>query len=187
MKVIAVCSFAFVLMHYLPVAGDQPLASSPEAANQLFASLAGSWSCAGSFSDGRALAANITFTLHADGRSLLYHHQDRAPNSFIQDALWGPDNTNHAVVSLAFAGNSQLLGPQLFVAYSWSPSSIVFEAKPLTSPPFAPNRFTYSLEGMKTLHIVWEVQRQGVWSVGDQLNCTREHQRSPNRMGMLIH
>jgi len=42
MKVIAVCSFAFVLMHYLPVAGDQPLASSPEAANQLFASLAGS-------------------------------------------------------------------------------------------------------------------------------------------------
>jgi len=40
---------------------------------------------------------------------------------------------------------------------------------------------------MKTLHIVWEVQRQGVWSVGDQLNCAREHQRSPNRMGMLIH
>jgi hypothetical protein len=37
-RVIVVCSLAFVLVHSLLVAGDQPLTSSPEAANQLFAS-----------------------------------------------------------------------------------------------------------------------------------------------------
>jgi hypothetical protein len=42
---------------------------------------------------------------------------------------------NHHLVSLAFAGSSQGLIPELFVATSWSASSVTFEAQTLTSPP----------------------------------------------------
>lgn len=146
-----------------------------EDARQLFAAIAGSWSCTGSFADGRALASDITLTPEADGRALRYHHRDRAPNSFVQDALWGPDAKNNALVSLAFAGNAQILAPQLFVAHTWSATHIVFEAQALTSPPFAPNRFTYKLEDPNTLRMIWEVERQGNWTVGDQLKCVQQH------------
>jgi hypothetical protein len=148
--------------------------NSPEAATRLFTALAGSWSCSGAFADGRPLAADVTFTPQAEGRSLLYRHRDRAPNSFVQDALWGPDEKNHAILSLAFAGDAKHLVPELFVANSWTATSIVFEAKPLTSPPFAPNRFTYKVEG-ETFRMVWEVQRQSGWAVGDEIQCVRPH------------
>ena len=154
------------------IAGDAPPPNTPEAATQLFSALSGRWSCSGAFADGRPLASEMTFTAQADGRSLLYHHEDRPPNNFLQDALWGPDTANRAIVSLAFAGNAKTLVPQLFVSTSWTSTSVVFEAKALTSPPFAPNRFTYKLED-STLRMIWEVQRQGSWSVGDQLKCNR--------------
>lgn len=156
-----------------PATAGQPDANTAEAARQLFAALAGQWSCSGAFANGKPLAADITFTLKSDSRALLYHHQDRAPSNFIQDALWGPDAANHSLVSLAFAGNPQVLAPQLFVAQSWTTTSIIFEAKALTSPPFAPNRFTYRLDDANTLKMIWEVQRQGAWSMGDQLTCKR--------------
>ena len=159
--------------HATAVAADQPATNSPEAATQFFASLAGQWACTGTFANGKPLAADITFTPKSEGRALLYHHQDRAPTNFIQDALWGPDAANHSLVSLTFAGNPQVLAPQLFVAESWTTTSIVFEAKALTSPPFAPNRFTYRLDDPNTLKMIWEVQRQGAWSMGDQLTCKR--------------
>src|SRR5262245_28753097 len=76
---------------------------------ELFAGLEGEWSCSGSFADGRPLASDVAFTPRNDGRSLTYHHADRAPNGFIQDATWGPDAANDAVVSLAFAGNQTAL------------------------------------------------------------------------------
>ena len=154
-------------------AADQPAANTPEAAKQFFVALSGQWSCTGAFANGKPLAADIAFTPKSDGRVLLYHHQDRAPTNFIQDALWGPDAANHALVSLAFAGNPQVLAPQLFVAEAWSATSVVFEAKALTSPPFAPNRFTYRLDDANTLKMIWEVQRQGAWTMGDQLTCKR--------------
>jgi hypothetical protein len=66
-----------------------------------------------------------------------------------------------------------VLAPQLFVAQIWSERSVVFVARPLTSPPFAANRFTYTLETPNTLNMVWEVERKDAWSVGDQLSCDR--------------
>jgi hypothetical protein len=140
---------------------------------ELFTALAGQWACAGSFADGRPLAADLTFTRRNEGRSLAYHHADRAPNTFIQDATWGPDAPNDAIVSLAFAGNESTLGPQLFVAKEWSASKIVLVAQTLTSPPFRPNRFTYTLTDAKTLTVLWEVERDGTLTMGDQLTCVR--------------
>src|SRR5262249_53651506 len=135
--------------------------------------------CSGSFADGRPLASDVAFTPRNDGRSLTYHHADRAPNGFIQDATWGPDAANDAVVSLAFAGNQTALGPQLFVAKEWSASKIVFVAQALTSPPFRTNRFTYALANAKTLNILWEVERDGTLATGDRLACARSASSGP--------
>jgi hypothetical protein len=141
--------------------------------NRLFANVAGRWSCAGAFADGRPLSSDITITLRVDGRAVQYQHHDRAPNDFTQEALWGPDTQNNQIVSVAFAGNATALGPQLLVAKVWSERSVVFEARSLTSPPFAPNRFTYTIEPPNTLKMVWEVERNGAWSVGDRISCNR--------------
>src|SRR5580765_5780458 len=97
--------------------------------NRLFANLAGHWSCAGAFADGRPLSSDITITLRLDGRAVQYQHHDRAPNDFMQEALWGPDTRNNQLVSVAFAGNATALGPQLFVAKVWSERSVIFEAR----------------------------------------------------------
>ena len=143
------------------------------AGRELFAALAGEWSCSGAFADGRPLTSDLSFSPRNGGRSLAYHHADRAPNSFIQDATWGPDTANDAIVSLAFAGNQATLGPQLFVAKDWSASRIVLVAQALTSPPFRPNRFTYSVTDGKRLDVLWEVERDGTFGTGDRLTCAR--------------
>jgi len=145
----------------------------PERASRLFANLAGHWSCSGAFADGRPLSSDITITLLADARAVHYQHRDRPPTDFVQETLWGPDPQNNQLVSVAFAGNAKALAPQLFVAQIWSERSVVFEARPLTTPPFAANRFTYTLEPPNTLKMVWEVQRKDAWSLGDQLTCDR--------------
>jgi hypothetical protein len=141
-------------------------------AKELFSSLAGTWSCEGTFSNGKPIASDLQFTLRLDGRSLQYEHRDRPPNNFVATALWGPDASNNQLVSTGFAGDATMLAPVLFTAKKWTAQSVTLEAQPLTSPPFAPNRFTYSLEKSK-LTITWEVQRDGSWRVGDRLECSR--------------
>ena len=142
-------------------------------ASRLFADVVGQWVCTGSFSDGRPLAADLSFAATMDGRTVRYVHRDRSPNRFVQEAMWGPDIANHQLVSVAFMGSAETLTPALFVSTKWSARSVILESRPLTSPPFATNRFTYTLEALNTLRVVWEVLRDGKWSVGDELRCTR--------------
>jgi hypothetical protein len=139
---------------------------------ELFSSLAGSWSCEGTFSNGKPIASDLQFTPRLDGRTLQYEHRDRPPNNFVATAFWGPDASNNQLVSTGFAGDATTLAPVLFTAKKWTAQSVRFEAQSLTSPPFAPNRFTYTFEKLK-LTITWEVQRNGDWRVGDRLGCSR--------------
>jgi hypothetical protein len=69
---------------------SNPTADSPSAI-RLFANLVGHWPCSGAFADGRPLASDIIINPRADGRAVQYQHHDRAPNDFVQEALWGPD------------------------------------------------------------------------------------------------
>jgi hypothetical protein len=142
-------------------------------ATRFFTDVVGQWACAGSFADGRPLAADLSFVATMDGRAVRYVHRDRAPNRFVEEATWGPDTANHQLVSVAFMGSAETLIPALFVSTQWSARSVILESRPLTSPPFATNRFTYTLEAPNTLRVVWEVLRAGNWTVGDALRCTR--------------
>jgi hypothetical protein len=139
----------------------------------LFAAVTGDWSCTGAFADGRPLAADLSFVADLNGRIVRYIHRDQPPNGFVEEAMWGPDAAHAQLVSIAFLGNTAGLSPALFVAKTWSARSVVFESATLTSPPFAPNRFTYTVDDPKGLTMIWEVQRNGSWVIGDRLDCTR--------------
>lgn len=146
--------------------------SGTAGAKELFSSLAGSWSCQGAFSNGKPIASDLQFTLRLDGKALQYEHRDRPPNNFVATSLWGPDASNNQLVSAGFAGDATTLAPVLFTATKWTAQSVTFAAQAFTSPPFAPNRFTYSLEKSQST-ITWEVQHNGDWRVGDRLECSR--------------
>ncbi|HEX5436977.1 MAG TPA: hypothetical protein VFW98_07455 [Gemmatimonadaceae bacterium] len=145
------------------------------AAVQLFTALRGRWSCTGGSANGRPLAADLTFTPSMDGRTLRYRDADHAPSNYVQEATWAMSPTRHEIVSLAFAALSSKAAPEpaLFVAREWTAHSLTLVADTLQSPPWAPNRFTYTLAASNTLKMVWEVEHAGAWQVGDSLMCRR--------------
>jgi len=143
-----------------------------QAQHDLFVAVAGHWECTGAFSDGRPVAADLTFTLQPDTRMLDFVHRDRAPNQFIGHWLWGTDQKNNQIVSLGFVGTQTVQLPAFLVGRSWTSRSLTLEAQTLASPLSAPNRFTYSIDGA-SLNVLWEVQRDGVYTVGDRLKCKR--------------
>jgi hypothetical protein len=152
--------------------GAQQPASPP---TRLFATLAGRWSCAGGFPDGRKLAADLTFT-EAQGRRLLHFtHTDRAPGSYWQDANWLFDAKAARILSLATSGSStnQNASAALFIAKEWTDASVVLEADTLKSPPWTQNRFSYTLRDTATMLMRWELGRNGGWQLGDSLVCRR--------------
>ena len=139
----------------------------------LFERISGHWSCSGGFSRGGSLESDMSFTPILDGRVLFYTHTDRAPNAFWESATWSLDASGR-IVSMAMVGSTKTRvgAPALFIATSWSPSTITLVADTVKTPPFAPNQFTYSLAGDR-LKMVWEVARNGVRAVGDSLLCNR--------------
>jgi hypothetical protein len=148
----------------------------------LMTGLTGQWNCTGAFANGRPLASDLSFSRAADGLSLRYVHVSRAPNRYRQESQWGLDKDTGRLVSLAFTtfdaeGNTNAA---MYVAESWTRDKVVLVHQRLLSDPFAPNRFTYTLQGA-VLKMVWEVGRGGQWRMGDYLDCTRAQVRGRRR------
>jgi hypothetical protein len=109
------------------------------------------------------------------GQLLRFRDADHAPSSYVQEATWGLSAARHQIVSLAFAAGSKNAPPEpaLYVARSWTAHSLTLVADTLESPPWAPNRFTYAVNGRNGLTRRWEVERNGAWRMGDTLSCHR--------------
>jgi len=152
-----------------------PAAPFPDSAMALFKALAGHWSCNGGFARGGSLAADLTFTPAMDGHALSFEHVDRVPGSYWQSSTWAVEAKTGRIVSAGAAGSTKdhTGAPTLFVAKAWSPTSVTLEADTIKAPPFAPNRFTYSLLSANGLKMTWEVSRNGTWALGDSLVCAR--------------
>jgi hypothetical protein len=160
------------------ISASSARAQAMSSAAGLFAALEGRWDCSGGFPDGRKLVADLSFTREREGRLLRFSHVDRAPGSYWQDATWMHDSKGQRVLSLSTSGSTKNLGvgAALFVAHSWTDSSIVLEADSLKGPPWSVNRFSYSLRAPSTLLKRWEVQRNGSWVLGDSLVCGRKQE-----------
>jgi len=152
-----------------------PSAPVPNAdVRPLFKSLEGRWSCAGAFANNKPLSADLEFSSLIDGQLLHYHHADRPPTSYIQDSVWGMDKESGTLMSLAWIAARGQSGtiPAFYVAEEVSPTSVTFVHHSLLKAPWAANRFRYTVSG-NALQMVWEVQKQGAWQMGDTLKCTR--------------
>lgn len=151
-------------------------ASDPADAARLFAAVEGRWDCKGGFASGKPLAADLAFRRSLDGRTILFTHVDRAPNSYRQSSQWTLDRETGRLVSLAATASKPdgIPGAALYVADRWTANSITLVHTRLLAEPFAPNRFTYSIDGDGNLKKLWEIRRKGAdWAMGDYLDCKR--------------
>jgi hypothetical protein len=141
----------------------------------LFRGLAGAWSCAGGFARGGPLAADLLFEPALGGHVLRFGHVDRSPSTYWQQSTWMFDMKAKAIVSTGAVGSTKDYAgtPSLFVASAMSATSVTLAADTIKAPPFAPNRFTYTLRGPEQLEMRWEVQRDRSWQLGDSLVCHR--------------
>lgn len=164
---------AVALIAMAATAGAQTTDSA--AVGRLFTRVTGKWSCEGGFPNGRKLAADLEFTSGRDDRVLTFEHVDREPGAYWQRSTWGYDAKANRIVSLAMTGSTKDRSslPAMFTSREWTDSSITLDADTLKTPPFAPNRFRYSLRG-GALKMVWEVSRNTAWAVGDSLVCLRK-------------
>ena len=144
-------------------------------ARALMSAIQGQWQCRGAFADGRPIEADLRFQPVFGGLGLRFTHIDRAPHTYRQESHWGFDRESGLIVSLALTGSARAPEPSaaIYVAESWTESSVTLVQRRLLADPFAPNRFTYTVAGGR-LRKVWEVARaEGRWQMGDYLDCER--------------
>ena len=163
---------ALLLAAALPLSAQtQPPPAAPGSA-EMFAYLAGRWSCAGEFANGRKLEADLAWTPQLDGKWLELRHTDRAPGRFQAIAHWGTDPATGTMVSVTFDIGG---GVRLFTAADgWTNRAVVFETRQLMAPPRGRERFTWRAESDTTLRMTWEVERDGAWRMGDYLVCNKQ-------------
>jgi len=140
----------------------------------LFRRLEGRWNCAGAFANGSVLHSTLAFTRSVDGNRLRLRHADMPPNTYRAGATWSIDKKSGELVSLAWLGKAGSADESaaLYVADEISPSSVMLRQRALLGPPWAANRFRYSIEG-GVLAIEWQIERNGQWRTGDHLRCLK--------------
>ena len=133
--------------------------------------LSGQWSCAGAFSNGKPLAADVGFTPALGGRWLSYHHQDRAPGRYEATALLGPAFRDSAMVASVIFDNFG--GHRRFLPAAASTGEVTL-VRDTTEAGARLERFTFRPRPDSTLWFGWEIGRGGTWLLGDSLSCRRQ-------------
>jgi hypothetical protein len=131
----------------------------------------GHWKCAGEFSSGKKIEAELSFSPELDGKWLQYRHADIPPNSFKALAMWGIDQNTGNIISLM---QDNFGGARLFTSGGWTNKTLQFVSAPLMTPPTRRERFTFAAQSDATFKMTYEVSKDGVtWRVGDFIVCAR--------------
>jgi hypothetical protein len=134
---------------------------------------AGDWDCAGAFSNGRSIAADVSFAPRLDGKWLEYRHTDRAPGRYKVIGYIGTDAATGNVLATMHDNGG---GARLFISPPWGDSALLLENAPLLRPPRGHERFVFRRQSPSTFHFAWEVMRDSAtgWHLGDSLRCVRK-------------
>ncbi len=130
--------------------------------------LIGRWSCAGAFSNGKALAADVEFTSILGGRWLEYHHKDRAPGSYEALAILGPARRDTALEATTL---HDIGGGARRFLLSAGDSGVMLD-RDTTQRGARVERFRFVLRGTHALWFAWEIGAGGRWAIGDSLGCS---------------
>lgn len=126
----------------------------------------------GQFSNGKKIAADVSFQLSLDSSWLVYTHRDRAPNSYKADSYWGVDRQTGEFVASCF---DNFQGHRQFVSNGWKNGRLI-----LTANAYIPQiglyfeHFIYEKLSGTSFKMRYETSRDGIaWALGDELVFTK--------------
>jgi len=132
----------------------------------------GHWTGEGQFSNGKKIAADVSFQLSLDSSWLVYMHRDRAPNSYKADSYWGVDQQTGEFVASCF---DNFQGHRQFVSNGWKNGRLI-----LTANAYIPQiglyfeHFIYEKLSETSFKMRYETSRDGIaWALGDELVFTK--------------
>jgi hypothetical protein len=161
--VVVAAAFAFSS----PLEAQQP-ARPPLLDSTLVAAFQGSWHCAGAFANGKKIESNMTFSADLDRHWLRVVQDDRPPNGYHAQSMWGADASTGKWMSMIF---DNFGGARKFTSTGWDGHAIVLDG----APGPRRERFTYAVEAPSSFRMRYEVSGDdgATWRLGDELLCTR--------------
>ena len=131
----------------------------------------GNWSCAGEFSNGKKVEADLSFVPELDGKWLLYRHADRPPGQFKALAVWGVDQPSGRLVSVA---EDNFGNARLFTSDGWKDGSVTFNRAAILDQKLTQERFRYQRQSADSFKMTYERSVEGQWKLGDFIVCARK-------------
>lgn len=130
----------------------------------------GSWSCQGTFSNGRPIAGTIEFK-SLNGQALVMRQDDKPPGQFHAAAFWTVDKSTGKWAALMQDSSG---GARYFAGEGSADGVTLTDAPILGHKPFA-ERFVYERAGSDAFRVTWQVQTSaGEWRTGDTQLCHRQ-------------
>ncbi|MGH9520666.1 MAG: hypothetical protein ACRD2D_13495 [Terriglobales bacterium] len=131
----------------------------------------GSWTCQGTFANGRAVAGTIRFDSQLDGKALVMHQDDKPPGQFHAAAYWTADRTTNKWTALMQDSSG---GARFFVGDAEAQTLTLLDSPILGHKPFA-ERFRYEKVSADSFRVTWQVQApSGEWRTGDTQVCRKQ-------------
>ncbi|RBL92868.1 hypothetical protein [Chitinophaga flava] len=133
----------------------------------------GNWSGEGEFSNGRKIAADLSFQLSLDSSWIMYEHTDKAPNHYKAHSMWGIDAQTGQFAAYAF---DNFQGHRKFDSNGWKNGKLI-----LTCNTFYPKtgvqyqHFIYEKLSDQSFKMTYETSNDGItWRMIDYLTFTRK-------------
>lgn len=161
-----------VTLFSLALTGNPARAQAPADGHRLDTGLVnffcGEWKGGGAFSNGRPIAAGLSFRLSLDSAWLVCEHRDEPPNRYKADLYWGVDESTGQFMAFAF---DNFHGHRQFGSNGWVNGKLV-----LTGQSYAPGagvyfeHFIYEKMSATSFRMSYETSRDAItWRLGDSL------------------
>jgi hypothetical protein len=146
---------------------QQP-APPPLLDSALVAAFHGTWHCAGAFANEKKIESDMMFSADLDRHWLRLVHDDRPPNGYHAQSMWGTDASTGKWMAMIF---DNFGGARKFTSSGWDGHGIQLDG----APGPRRERFTYAVESTSTFRMRYEVSADSgtTWHLGDELRCTR--------------
>jgi hypothetical protein len=126
----------------------------------------GHWSCTGSFSNGKPIAASLSIETDALSGALVVRHDDLPPAGYHSLEVWTPNKSGQG---LRAALSDRFSGMRWFESAGWTGDILVWVRSENGMPA---EQFTYEFKA-DILQVQWSMMKDGAMKVGDTIACNR--------------
>src|SRR5580698_3937083 len=128
------------------------LTAAPPVRGADLAELAGHWSCKGSFSNGKPIAAKLVIEADEPSGALIVRHDDLPPGGYHSLEVWMADTTG---VGLRAALSDKFSGMRWFESSGWAAGNLTWVRMEKGQ---VAEQFAYQLKGSR-LQVQWSIAR----------------------------